>query len=110
MSSDSPDENDGEPEGQISSDSDASDSDIEDTDSDSKDTTQGQKQPTNGPADAFDSVSFIYNSHRPHQAPNDDRSGDECADHDHTNSATRVEKPNEDENIGEDGDTKCPEN
>ena len=48
VSSDSPSENDGESEGQKSSDSDASDSDIEDIGSDSKDTTQGQKQPTNG--------------------------------------------------------------
>ena len=110
VSSDSPGENDGESEGQKSSDSDASDSDIEDTDSDSKDTTQGQKQPTNGLADAFDSVSFIPYSQRPQQAPSDDRNGDECADHDHTNNATKVEEHNEDENIDEDGDTKRAEN
>ena len=110
LSSDSPGENDGEIEGQKSSDSDASDSDIEDTDSDSKDTTQGQKQPTNGLADAFDSMSFIPYSQRPQQAPSDDRTGDECADHDHTNNAPKVEEHVEDENIYEDGDTKRPEN
>ena len=110
VSSDLPGENDGEKEGGKYSDSDSSDSDIEDTDSDSKDTTQGQKQPTNGLADAFDSVSFIPYSQRPQQAPSDDRNGDECADHDHTNNATKVEEHNEDENIDEDGDTKRPEN
>ena len=110
VSSDLPGENDGEKEGGKYSDSDSSDSDIEDTDSDSKDTKQGQKQQTNGLADTLDSVSFIPYSQRPQKSPSDDRNGDECADHDDTNNATKVEEHNEDENIDEDGDTKRPEN
>ena len=55
-------------------------------------------------------MSFIPYSQRPQQAHSDDGNGDECADHDHTNNATKVEEHNEDENIDEDGDTKRPEN
>ena len=55
-------------------------------------------------------MSFIPYSQRPQQAPSDDRNGDECADHDHTNNAPKVEEHNEDENIYEDGDTERPEN